>query len=407
MRTSREFECLKRTTASVHSWSSTSSRAISFSFTFQLFFIFSILLLLSIPSFTDRVEGEGGDEELVIELSNTTIEVDQIIYVNITLSVENNTGNVTVVVRDSLAMPVFLESAELDEGKASILFALYDWHINGTYIVNATAHTNDNQTYNATGIVFEYVNWTAEIIDDDDDDDPIDVNGDDEEEFPFPLPPPTVLIPAGIIASMGIFGYGAEKGRYRIWLALVPLYTRLRKSEALEDFNRGQIYRTIAEHPGIRYSEIKEMVGIGNGVLSYHLKVLQSMKYVKSIGDMTYKRFYLWGAAAMLPPDLEKPFTPIQKAIVDYLHSNSWMSQSVIADSLKLKQQTVSKNLRSLEHSSIVKKVKELNVNKYNLTEGYLHWLSKQISPKCPTCMNQCRIGAKFCENCGTKLENT
>ena len=146
--------------------------------------------------------------------------------------------------------------------------------------------------------------------------------------------------------------------------------------KALDDFNRGQIYRTITEHPGIRYSEIGAKVGIGNGVLTYHLNVLQSMRYVKAVGDNTMKRFYLWGAVESLPPDLNKPFTPIQRSIVDFLSSNNWVTQKDMELALQMKQQTLSKNLKKLEQGNVVKRVKEGKVFRYNHSEGYKHWLT-------------------------------
>jgi len=371
--------------------------AVHCSLFFHFILILSIFLLLFTGSHDVVGTREGDTGELVIDLSTTNITFDKSIYVNLTLTVENNTGDVTVLVKDPNNSTILMETSELIDGNASIEFSLFKWYPNGSYSVFATARTPDNQTYHAISRSFEFVNWTS----------PPPIRLDEDDDTLFPLPPAPLIFVTGMATVAVLLGYSTDKGKYGLWMLIIPLYSRLKKSEALEDFNRGQIYRTISEHPGIRYSEIRKKVGIGNGVLTYHLKVLQSMRYVKAVGDKTLKRFYLWGTAETLPPDLDKPFTPIQRSLVDYLSSNNWSTQKNMATALRIKQQTLSKNLKKLEQADIVKRVKEVNVYRYNLTDGYVNWLNRQISPKCPTCLNVCRIGARFCENCGTKLANS
>ena len=369
-----------------------------------LFFLSFIFVLILIPCGFNGVGGEGGAGKLVIELSNSTVEVDQVVYVNVTLSAENATGNVTVLVKDPIDDPVFIQSLELVDGNASFNFSLFKSDPNGTYSVYASAITDDDRNYTADPKSFEFVNWTQPVpppvI-------PPPPDDDDGDDFPIPLPPAPLVVVGGLTSAAVLLGYSTDKGRYGLWMFVIPLYSRIRKEKTLDDFNRGQIYRTISEHPGIRYSEIGAKVGIGNGVLTHHLRVLQSMRYVKAVGDNTMKRFYLWGAAESLPPDLEKPFTPTQRSIVDYLSSHQWITQKDMELTLQIKQQTLSKNLKKLEQGNIVKRAREGNSFRYKLSEGYVHWLDQQISPKCPTCMNVCRIGARFCENCGTKLHET
>ncbi|MBU4445510.1 winged helix-turn-helix transcriptional regulator, partial [bacterium] len=94
-------------------------------------------------------------------------------------------------------------------------------------------------------------------------------------------PPAPLVVVGGLTSAAVLLGYSTDKGRYGLWMFFIPLYSRIRKEKTLDDFNRGQIYRTITEHPGIRYSEIGAKVGIGNGVLTHHLKVLQSMEHAQ------------------------------------------------------------------------------------------------------------------------------
>ena len=44
---------------------------------------------------------------------------------------------------------------------------------------------------------------------------------------------------------------------------------------------RGKILDFIAENPGIRYRELLRLVGISNGVLTYHLGMLEKFGEIK------------------------------------------------------------------------------------------------------------------------------
>jgi predicted transcriptional regulator len=57
--------------------------------------------------------------------------------------------------------------------------------------------------------------------------------------------------------------------------------TALSSHEELNDGNQGKLVRHINENPGIRYRELLRLTCIANGVLAYHLAVLEKSHQIK------------------------------------------------------------------------------------------------------------------------------
>ncbi len=45
--------------------------------------------------------------------------------------------------------------------------------------------------------------------------------------------------------------------------------------------NKSEILKHIAKNPGVRYRELLRLTGLANGVLSYHLKILEKSRHIK------------------------------------------------------------------------------------------------------------------------------
>jgi predicted transcriptional regulator len=58
---------------------------------------------------------------------------------------------------------------------------------------------------------------------------------------------------------------------------------------ASSDDVRGEIYDFIIKNPGIRYRELIRLVGISNGVLTYHLGMLEKFGEIR-VERMSNKR---------------------------------------------------------------------------------------------------------------------
>ena len=172
---------------------------------------------------------------------------------------------------------------------------------------------------------------------------------------------PLIYVGMGLGAFLTLYIGGTEIGRYKfLTLFLLPLYMRLNKDdkdEILDNFVRGRIYEHIRKNPGTHYREIMKEMEVKNGVLSYHLGVLEKTGLIKSRNERgVYKAFYPTGMR--FPEDEKYRLTEIQIDIIDKIKEEPGISQKEIASELELKQQNVNYNIRTLERAKklVVKK---------------------------------------------------
>ncbi|TLZ69938.1 MAG: hypothetical protein E6K10_09400 [Methanobacteriota archaeon] len=105
---------------------------------------------------------------------------------------------------------------------------------------------------------------------------------------------------AAWFAALGIAGTERGKMAFLSWLVL-PLYTRMKKEEVLDQFTRGQIYGYIVVHPGDSYVDVKRNLQLNNGTLTHHLNVLERDGLIRSKNVGTRKLFF--AAGARIPED--------------------------------------------------------------------------------------------------------
>ena len=172
---------------------------------------------------------------------------------------------------------------------------------------------------------------------------------------------PVILITVGIGALSALYIGGTEIGRYKFFLTfLLPLYMRINKDdkeEILDHYVRGKIHGVIIMSPGIHYRALMKTLNVKNGVLSYHLGVLEKTGLIKSRNEgLQYKAFY--------PKDVKFPeeekfrLTELQIEITNIIKENPGVSQREIASKLGLRQQKINYNVRTLE------KAKKLRIMK-------------------------------------------
>lgn len=142
---------------------------------------------------------------------------------------------------------------------------------------------------------------------------------------------------------------GSEVGKYGIFPALVFLYTKLRRVEVLDHYTRGQIHGYIIANPGDHYNNIKEELGLNNGSLAYHLKVLEREGYIVSQRDGMYRRFY---PARARPP--KERLSPMQRLVVEEIRKTEGCSQKDIARRLDISPQVVNYHVKMLAAAGIV-----------------------------------------------------
>ena len=161
-----------------------------------------------------------------------------------------------------------------------------------------------------------------------------------------------------------------EVGRFQFLLLLLPLYTRLRKKDILDDFNRGRIMGYVETNPGVHFTDIMRTLDIGSGTLAYHLDVLEKERFIVSRREGVYKLFYprLWQskeAPRALPffstGSSRKNFRPsaLEKKVIDIIEMFPGITQVDIAEQLGISRQSMSYHIRKLRRAEVITVKKE------------------------------------------------
>lgn len=154
----------------------------------------------------------------------------------------------------------------------------------------------------------------------------------------------------GLIASIisfALISIFVENAKLKILFLFVPLYSKIKRDEVLDQFVRGQVYGYIKTHPGDHFNEIKRQLGLSNGTLSYHLRVLESQEYIWSRSDGMYRRYY--------PSEIPKSRdmrrlsgNETQNTILKIIDKEPGISLKEIAKIMKTSHQVVSYHINML-----------------------------------------------------------
>jgi predicted transcriptional regulator len=148
------------------------------------------------------------------------------------------------------------------------------------------------------------------------------------------------------------FAGGTEIGKYKLFLLLIPLYTKIRREEVLDKYLRGKIHGYIVANPGCHYSMIKQNLKLHNGTLTHHLHMLERNDFIYSKRDGLLKRFY--SQDVKVPNGKFYP-TSIQESILTVIQKNPGISQSELARQLGMRRQVVGYHVKILRNAKQIK----------------------------------------------------
>ena len=173
--------------------------------------------------------------------------------------------------------------------------------------------------------------------------------------------PLAVTTSAGLsLFTIGLIAF-TETGKYKflaILALLFPMYMHLTKEDVLDQFVRGQIYGYIKTNPGVHYNQIRRGIGVKNGTLSYHLRVLEKTELIKSRRErLKYRAFYPTGM--QFPKKERFRLTDFQLQILDIINENKGIHQKDIARKLEKKPQTINYNIKVLDQAGLIEVVKK------------------------------------------------
>ena len=173
------------------------------------------------------------------------------------------------------------------------------------------------------------------------------------EGFWLPL---WLIITLGSAIALGA-GIGAflstEVGKFAFLSLLVPLYTKLRKRNVLDNYERGRIYQYIEMNPGEHYSQIKRDLSLPNGSLVYHLRVLEKASKIKFRTDGRFKRFYTLDTRIPVPNG--GVLSEVQKRIVDTVKDVPGVTQKEVAALLGVHQSSINYQMGRLEERGLIR----------------------------------------------------
>jgi DNA-binding MarR family transcriptional regulator len=160
----------------------------------------------------------------------------------------------------------------------------------------------------------------------------------------------------GITATLGYLIAGTELGKYHFAsLLLVPLYSRIKRENTLDNYIRGQIHGYVLAKPGCHYNQIKQTLHLNNGTLAYHLRKLEREEFIKSVRDGMYKRFYPVGLKI---PKREIKLSAMQDHILEIIRHHPGVSQKEVATEVGISAPAVIYHIGVLSGAKLVRSEK-------------------------------------------------
>jgi predicted transcriptional regulator len=145
------------------------------------------------------------------------------------------------------------------------------------------------------------------------------------ESGPGPPPPADggASILAGIslvaVLAVGLFASTSRGGTALSAAVLVPLFTRLRKEEVRNQYNRGRMIQFIEDHPGASFTDVRGRLGLSHGACAYHLRVLERNLEVRRVVHGASARYYPY--RFRVDPEGLPPLTDLQHKILEVVVS--------------------------------------------------------------------------------------
>ncbi|MFQ6060973.1 MAG: winged helix-turn-helix transcriptional regulator, partial [Thermoplasmata archaeon] len=171
-----------------------------------------------------------------------------------------------------------------------------------------------------------------------------------DERFEFPM---ILLIGIVTVASAALACglWREESFRLRFLALFIPLYSRLRRKEVLDNEIRGMIRGYVTANPGDHFAAMREALRLKNGTLAYHLTVLEKEKIVKSIRDGKFRRFF---PSEMKISETSFP-SKIEEMILEIVRGTPGITLKDIASLLGVSSPTASYHIRKLKEMNLIR----------------------------------------------------
>lgn len=171
-----------------------------------------------------------------------------------------------------------------------------------------------------------------------------------------------VAMAAGIAAV----ALALEPVRYGLGAMALPLYSRIRRNDLLENGVRDRIFQIVQAHPGLTIQELTTEAGVGWGTTVYHLTRLERDRLVVSRKFGFNRRFFGNGAS---PQEHHEAISvlrnDVSKRIAGFLLENPGAAQKDVCEALEISAPVASKYLRRMQEASLLSSEREWKRVKY------------------------------------------
>jgi parallel beta-helix repeat protein len=185
----------------------------------------------------------------------------------------------------------------------------------------------------------------------------------------FPWGPVIAVGFIGILGGLGASALLIEAMKFGLLTLFLPLYSRINKSNVLDQPTRYKILGYIIGNPGAHFGLIKHDLELGNGQLADHLRHLTRAHLIYAKEDGIKKRFYPVGYPKR--EDGEHPFSVIQEKILNIVKSNSGISQKKLASEMGISRQVAGYHLTKMEKEGVIAKEVVGRESRYFPSENY------------------------------------
>jgi predicted transcriptional regulator len=122
---------------------------------------------------------------------------------------------------------------------------------------------------------------------------------------------------------------------------------------------RDVIYNFVAKNPGIRYRELLRQVGISNGVLTYHLVMLEKSSQIKVLRQSNKRvtRYYVSNISKQDSNIIGYFRSKVTRAITIFILENEYCTFNEIVEHIEKAPSTISWHIKRLRDAGILKVV--------------------------------------------------
>lgn len=165
------------------------------------------------------------------------------------------------------------------------------------------------------------------------------------------------FVVAATAGGLGLLGLIQRYGS----LGAVPLFTRIAKSELLDNDVRAEIFELIKQNPGINVSEIARRLDIAWGTATHHLQKLRAERMI-AIRRVANQKCYFQNGGSYTPQEMDvmsATKNQTAKRIAELLVKAGPHCHRDIAESLDVSPALVSFHMRKLLDAGVVAKERE------------------------------------------------